>query len=216
MTTLRTLATQVTRDKKGVAAIEFAFIAPPLFLLIMAGVDLAHQSYVRTVLQGALNSVARTAAVENPVIGTSGTTIEQQVANLIRDRVRTVAPGAVVTVTQESFFEFSNIGNPEKLMRDKNKNQRYNEADGDCYEDANRNNTYDTDTGIQGRGNANDVVFYEATVVMPRLMRALAMGPVSTHVTLKQQTAVRNQPFGERPIPPVICGAGEVWEEEDD
>lgn len=202
----RRLVPRLRRDRRGVTAMEFALITPPMMLLLMGGLDLAHQSFVRTVMQGALNNIARTAAVEDPIIQARGSTITEQVQNAIRDRILTIAPRASVEVTQESFFEFSNIGNPEVLMRDNDGDGQYDAADDDCYEDANRNDIFDTDTGIQGRGDANDVVFYTATVQMPRLIPVHTLLPVSPTVTLQQQTAVRNQPFGVRPIPPVVCG----------
>lgn len=211
MTGMRPLAC-LQRESEGGALVEFAFLLPVMLALLIGGMDLAHQSYVRTVLQGALNNTARTAAVENPQFAADGDTIAEQVEAAIRDRMAPIAPGAIVEVTQESFFDFTNIGNPEKLMQDDNENGQYDEDDGDCFEDVNRNGRYDTDTGVQGRGNANDVVFYRAELSMDRLFPSHVFLPIASRTSMVLETAVRNQPYGERPTPPVVCGD----EEEDD
>ena len=197
----------LTADQKGGAIVEFAMIAPVMLLLLIGGLDMAHQSYVRTLLQGALNDAARKAAVEDPIFSSSGDTLEEKIEESVRRIVGSPAVGSEIKVTQESFFDFSSIGNPEKLMRDNNSNGAFDESEGDCYEDANINGEYDTDTGASGRGSANDVVFYTANVKMPRLFPTHAFMPVSPDVEMTIETAVRNQPYGERPTPPVICGA---------
>ena len=114
---------------------------------------------------------------------------------------------ANIDVTQRGFFDFSNIGNPEKLMTDNNANGQFDAGDGDCWQDANFNGTYDTDTGAgtAGRGNASDVVFYKAEISMPRLFPIHTLLPISPTTSMALETAVRNQPFGDQPDPPVLC-----------
>ena len=51
------------RDEDGAAIIEFAFVAGPMVLLLLGGLELGYNSYVRSTMQGALNDAARTAAV---------------------------------------------------------------------------------------------------------------------------------------------------------
>ncbi len=83
-----------------------------MLLLLMGGLELGYNSYVRSTMQGALNDAARTAAVEFPIINVPGSTVEEQVENLIEETVKHVAPNASITVTQKSYFEFSAIGKP--------------------------------------------------------------------------------------------------------
>lgn len=196
--------TTLLQDEQGVTIIEFALILAPMLLMIIGGLDVGYQSYLRLMMQGALNDAARTAAVENPIIGIDGDTVEEQVENMIRSAV--VAPNSEITVTQKSYFDFSDIGNPERLMKDNNNNGRFDAVDNDCWEDANGNGRYDIDAGADGNRGANDVVFYTVNLKMPRLFPTHAFLPgLSNTLEYQFQTAVRNQPFDEQEAPGVLC-----------
>jgi Flp pilus assembly pilin Flp len=193
-------------DTRGVTIIEFAIVAPVLILMLVGGFDLAHQSYVRSVLQGALNDAARRAAVEDPTFIAAGDTLEERVANLIIGQVEPLTPDAEIVITQSNFYDFSGIGNPEKLMTDVDDNGQYDESDGDCFADLDEDGEYDTDTGRTGIGGANDVVFYEATLTMPRLVPLHGFLGGSPEYNLRAETAIRNQPYEVQRTPPVVCG----------
>ena len=196
------------RDQRGATIVEFAVIAMPMCVLLMGGLELGYNSYVRSTLQGALHDAARVAAVENPILASEGDTVEEQVANMIKDTVAHVAPNAVVDVDQKSYFEFSSIGDPEKLMTDNNDNGKFDSGDGDCFEDANGNGTFDEDQGkSNSHGGASDVVLYTATVEAPRILPLDAFIPsVGKKVSYKLRAAVRNQPYANQATPAVICG----------
>ncbi|QYJ06471.1 TadE/TadG family type IV pilus assembly protein [Qipengyuania flava] len=197
---------QLRRDEEGATIVEFAMIAAPMLLLLLGGLDLGYQSYIRSTMQGALNDAARAAAVENPIIGVSGNTVEEQVENLIKNTVSPISPNATISVTQKSYFDFSSVGNPEKLMTDNNGNGLYDDDDGDCFEDANGNGTFDTDAGADGIGGADDVVLYTATISAPRLMPIHAFLPgLGSTIEYTLETAVRNQPYETQATPSVIC-----------
>ena len=93
-------------DDRGAAIIEFAFVAGPMVLLLLGGLELGYNSYVRSTMQGALNDAARKAAVEFPIIDVEGDTVSEQVENMIRTTVQHVAPKAEVKVTPKSYFDF--------------------------------------------------------------------------------------------------------------
>ncbi|MEC7624746.1 MAG: TadE family protein, partial [Pseudomonadota bacterium] len=194
--------------QRGATIVEFAVIAMPMCVLLMGGLELGYNSYVRSTLQGALHDAARVAAVENPILVTEGDTVEEQVANMIKDTVAHVAPNAVVDVDQKSYFEFSSIGEPEKLLTDNIGNGKYDASDEDCFEDANGNGTFDPDSGKSGtNGGADDVVLYTAKVSAPRILPLDRLVPgVSEKVEYTLRAAVRNQPYGQQPTAPVICG----------
>lgn len=204
MTLFRTLR-QVAKDTQGATIVEFGFVALPMCILLVGGLDLAHQSYVRTVMQGALNDSARRAAVERPDLAGDGDTLEEQIEDSIRQVVGPIAADAVIDVDQKSYFDFSNIGNPEKLMTDVNGNGEFDEADGDCWEDMNENGEFDVDGGSEGKGGASDVVFYRASITMPRLFSGSMFGADYGTMRMELQTAVRNQPYGTQSAAPVIC-----------
>ncbi len=197
---------RLRRDERGVTIVEFAMVALPLSMLLMGGFDLGHQAYIRAVMQGALNDAARKASVQDPAFTAKGSTTEERVTNTIKDQLKTITPGATIDVTMSSYFDFSGIGNPEKLASDVNGNGQYDAADGDCFYDANGNGKYDTDAGSDGLGGANDVVFYQAHILMPRLMPVAQLLGFSPNYDMTVATAVRNQPYGTQPTPPVLCG----------
>ena len=204
----RPIIRRLGRDQRGATIVEFAVIAMPMCVLLMGGLELGYNSYVRSTLQGALHDAARVAAVENPILATDGDTVEEQVANMIKETVAHVAPNAVVDVDQKSYFEVSSIGEPEKLMTDNNGNGKYDASDEDCFEDANGNGTFDPDSGKSGtNGGADDVVLYTAKVSAPRILPLDRLVPgISEKVEYTLRAAVRNQPYGQQPTAPVICG----------
>tara|TARA_R110000751_G_scaffold2018_18_gene10452 strand:- start:239523 stop:240146 length:624 start_codon:yes stop_codon:yes gene_type:complete len=203
---LRTSLHKLRSDERGATIVEFAFIVGPMLLLLMGGLELGYNSYVRSTMQGALNDAARTAAVEFPIINVPGSTVEEQVENLIEETVKHVAPNASIEVTQKSYFEFSAIGNPEKLMTDNNGNGQFDADDNDCWEDANGNGSYDTDAGKTGNGGADDVVLYSASISTPRILPLQNFLPgVGPTMEYTLQTAVRNQPYDKQATAAVIC-----------
>ena len=53
------------RDHRGVSTIEFALLAPVLFLVLLGLFDLMYAVYVRSVLEGAVVKAGRDSALEN-------------------------------------------------------------------------------------------------------------------------------------------------------
>jgi len=198
--TIRKLA----RDNRGIAAVEFGIIVVPLMIVLLGALDLGYQSYVRAQLQGVLNDVARTATVESPDFsGYSGASTEEQIENAIEERVNNIARNATYTIEQSSFYEFSGVGDAEKLLTDFNDNGQYDT--GDCFEDINNNGTFDLDAGDSGQGGADDVVYYDVTMTMPRIVPVASLIGLSNTYTINARAAVRNQPFADQAIPPTVC-----------
>ncbi|MEO1170178.1 MAG: TadE/TadG family type IV pilus assembly protein [Pseudomonadota bacterium] len=186
------------------AATEFGLLVVPLMIVLLGAFDLGYQSYVRAQLQGVLNDVARTAVVENPDFsGFSGTSTEERIENAIEERVNDIARNATYTIEQTSFYEFSGVGNAEKLLTDNNGNGEYDT--GDCFEDINSNGTFDTDAGASGQGGADDVVFYEVTISMPRIVPMTDLIGMPANYTINARAAVRNQPYDDQAVPPTVC-----------
>ena len=203
----RRLSRALASDQRGSTLVEFALILAPMLMILIGGLDVGYQSYARTVMQGALNDAARRASVENPVLHGEGETMEEQIADGIRQVAGKLAADATITVTQRSFFDFSTIGSPEKLMTDHNDNGEFDEADGDCWQDYNGNGSFDTDGGSDGRGGADDVAFYRAEITMPRLFPIDAFIPsLGDEISIEVETAMRNQPYDEQAEPVVLCG----------
>ncbi|MEZ5681381.1 MAG: TadE/TadG family type IV pilus assembly protein [Erythrobacter sp.] len=199
---------RVAGNEEGVTTVEFGLLLLPFLMMLMGGMDLGHQFYIRGVTQGALDDVSRRASVEEPKFIASGNTLEERVENTLKEQINNVAPKATYTITQRNFFDFNGIGNPERLMTDVNGNGKFDNVDGDCFEDLNENNAYDLDSGRVGLGGANDVAFYSVRVVMPRLFPTAQLLGFSPNIDFTIETAVRNQPYANQATPPVICGDG--------
>ena len=140
-----------------------------------------------TVSKSVLHRVARDAS--------TGEMTAEQIEQQVNDGLDAlVLKDAVISVTTESYFDFTNIGKPEKLTVDNNGN---GEVDpGDCFIDNNGNDVFDTDYGIAGTGGPDDIVNYKIEITSPRLFPLASMMGLDETMTISNSTAVRNQPYG--------------------
>jgi len=174
-------------DQRGATLVEFGLVAGPFLLMLLGIMDLGYRGYVDTVSKSVLHQVARDASTGEMTTAQ----IEQQVNDGLDDLV---LKNAVINVSTESYFDFTNIGKPEKLTVDNNNN---GEVDpGDCFIDNNNNDVFDTDYGITGTGGPDDIVSYKIEIVSPRLFPLATMIGLDDTMTISNSTAVRNQPYG--------------------
>ena len=193
-------------DQRGIAATEFALLLIPMCLVLMGGLDMGVQVYYKSQLQGALNEVARTATVETPIVSTAGATLDARIENAIKARVGTLVENPTYTITKTNYYQYSRIGQPERLTTDVNGNGRYDAAT-DCYEDANNDGSYSTSSGRAGRGGADDIVIYEVTVRANRLLPVVGLFGASPQYVMTAKASARNQPFANQARPQVRCPA---------
>ncbi|WP_325230266.1 TadE/TadG family type IV pilus assembly protein [Sphingobium sp.] len=186
----------MVRNQRGATLVEFGFVAFPLCLVIMGIGDLAYQSYLNAVTKGVLDRAARAASV--------GTLNATQIDSFISNQMSTVmSKQATVSVVKTSYYNFSRIGKPEKILTDTAPLGSYNS--GDCFEDANGNGTYDTSSGSAGLGGADDIVYYQVNVSMPRLFpMAKLLGWPATQ-TATSSVILRNQPWANQAAPAKVC-----------
>lgn len=206
MSGFRATFMRLARDEQGATIVEFAFVLPPFLLLLLGGLDLAYLSYVKAVAQGALNDAARQATVQDPFFAASGSTLEKRIENTISSQLDIIAINGKYDIKQRNYFDFNDLGNPERIFTDKNNNGRYDAKDDDCFEDFNRNGKFDLKGGDTGIGGANDVVFYTVDVEIPRLFPAGLLFGTFANYEFSVRTAVRNQPYKTQANPPVLCG----------
>lgn len=190
-------------DEQAVTAVEFGLLAVPLCLLLFVFLDLGYQIYVRAVLQGALNDAARTASVENPDFGTSVGTVEQRVQGAIKSQVGTLVKNGKYEIETSSYYRFSQVGRPERLITDKNSNGQYDP--GDCWQDTNPNDTFDMSAGQQGLGGADDIVFYNVLLTAPRLFPLVSMLGAPENYSIRARAAIRTQPYAQQRQPEIVC-----------
>lgn len=187
----RGISGNLKNDQSGVTLVEFAFVAPVLFVLLMGTLDLGHQLYTRAVLAGEMQKAGRDSSLE------TGTAQATALDTKVRTAVQNVAQNATVSFTRNSFRDFSDASASEP------ENWTDTNADGTCnagepYEDANNNNVWDADGGNDGQGGAKDAVVYTATVSYPRLFPMAGLAGLPDTVTLEATTVLRNQPYSDQ------------------
>ena len=135
-------------------------------MVVMGFCELGYRGYVRSTLQGSLNDIARTAAVEDPDLAGTGT-LEDRIKKQMRDRMGLLSGDATFDFKINNFSKFGSVGKAEALVTDANGNGKY--APGDCWEDSNPNKSFDLSAGQAGIGGADDVVVYNVTMTTPHL-----------------------------------------------
>jgi Flp pilus assembly protein TadG len=200
----RGILSRLRKDKEGITIVEFAFVSPVLMLLVCGTMEICYDLYQRSVIQGVIQRAARKAAVGGLSSG--------QVDLYIKDKVKPVLPGSsrndpnAISILKKSYYNFSNVNKKEKITRDINNNDVFDSTT-DCYEDANRNGSYDQAAGAgqNGLGGADDIVYYEVSVTTPRLFPVVGMMGFSENVSITTKTVIRNQPFSVQNAPVEVC-----------
>src|SRR5689334_948593 len=98
--------------EEGVTAIEFGLVAPVLVLFLFVFLDMGYWVYVRSTIAGALENTARSAGVGGANVDSAA------LQNAVEAQVRNAAPQATFVWDPRSYYQFSGIGKPEKLITD--------------------------------------------------------------------------------------------------
>lgn len=181
---------RLRRDASGATIVEFAVVLPVLSLLLLGLLDLGYRSYATSMVQGALHDASRMATVGNFTLTQIDTRVKARLANF--------ANNSTVTTSTTSYYDFSGVSQAEKIVGDTAPLNTYNA--GDCFEDANGNNSYNTDRGRDSTGGADDIVRYQVTITYPRIVPLGGFMGWSNTQTITQNTVLRNQPFAGRTI----------------
>jgi Flp pilus assembly pilin Flp len=186
---------RLTKDKKGIAAVEFAVIAPVFLVVLMGGMDFGHTLYVQAVLQGAIQKAARDNTLDTSTSAAAITAIDTEV----RGAVSNINKDANLQITRRFYRTFSQASAkiPE-VWTDTNTNGVCDL--GEPYVDANNNGFWDADGGDEGQGGARDVTIYKATMTYPRLFPTNTLIGFPANVTITAQTVLSNQPYGEQGV----------------
>lgn len=191
---IQRLLSSLHRDERGVSAVEFAMISPALFVMLFGLFDLSYNMYTAEMLQGAIQKAARDSTIE----GAPGDSA--QLDATVTKAVHAVAPHATLTFERTSHANFTDTGRPEDWT-DLNDDGTCN--NGEPYEDANDNGTWDA-LGKAGFGGARDAVLYSVTINYKRAFPIAKFIPGQTDdLTLVANTVLRNQPYGQSDSPPV-------------
>lgn len=171
-------------DTDGVSIVEFALIAPALMVMLMGLMDVSYNVYATAILEGTIQEAARDSTIE----AASTNSLDQ----MIKEDVQDLVPDATFTFERKAYAQFSDVSRAEDFT-DVNGDGVCN--DGEPFEDANGNNSYDSDRGIDGLGGARDAVLYTATMSYPRAFPIAPLIGIDPSFTVSASTVLRNQPF---------------------
>jgi Flp pilus assembly pilin Flp len=189
---------QLYQNQRGATIIEFAFVAPTLILLLLAGFDFSYGQYVGSVLQGEVQKSGRDAALEG------STSALASLDGRVRTRVDTLVENATYTITRKNVASFERAGQAEPFI---DAVHGGNPLDGICnqgeaYTDENGNSSFDSaaTAGSDGQGGARDITVYSVRVSYPRLFPLNGLLGLPTTVTQTATTVLRNQPYGQQAV----------------
>lgn len=184
---LRTLR----RDERGATLVEFAMVAPVLLLTLLGLFEMGYNYYIQAQLQGAIQQAARNSTIEGAADNTA------EIDNRVEHAVHMIVPHAEIGFSRTSYTNFNDVSQPEDFT-DIDGNGTC--SDGEPFEDANANGTWDQDRGNAGQGGARDAVLYVVSVSYRRLFGVARLIGFPEMFTTEATTVVRNQPFGDQMI----------------
>lgn len=174
------------RDERGVTIVEFAIIAPVLLITILGMFDMGYNLYVQTILKGAVQKAARDSTIEGADANSAA--IDAAVSSAVHG----IAANAQVSFSRKAYSTFGDVGQPEDFS-DLNGDGACDE--GEPFEDANRNGSWDPDRGREGTGSARDAVLYIVTIRYPRAFPIGRLIGISDTFSTDAETVLRNQPY---------------------
>jgi Flp pilus assembly protein TadG len=189
---------QLRADKRGIAAVEFAVIAPVFLVVLMGGMDFGHTLYTQAVLQGAVQKAARDSALEDG----GSPTRQAAVDAVVREQALTLMNTADVQITRRGYRSFSQAAAAQaETWTDSDGNGTCN--GGEVYSDANLNGQWDRDGSAASQGGAKDVTVYTVTMTYPRLFPTNTLIGFPANTTIQAQTVLQNQPYADQanPVP---------------
>lgn len=183
---------QLSADRRGVTAVEFGLIAPALLVVMMGIFELGYEIYAKTMLQGSIQEAARLSTIEGAASNMAS------IDTRVTEAVHGVVPSATLAFDRKSYTNFSDVGLPEDYT-DSNDNDSCD--NGEPFEDANGNGTWDSDRGANGLGGARDAVLYTVTVTYDRPFPLARLVPGMTDtLTTTASTVLRNQPYDDQHV----------------
>lgn len=174
-------------DNRGAVFIEFALIAPVFLMLVIGTFDIGQMAYAKSVLEGAVQKAARDSSLE--------TASTLQADNMVKSMVQPVLPGVQITTTRTSYFDFVDVGRPER-WNDANNNGTCD--NNESYVDENSNGNWDRDIGVTGNGGASDVIIYTVQATYTPVFRIPFMPSQWSQRTLTSTAVRKNQPFAQQ------------------
>jgi len=175
--------------ESGIAALEFAFIAPVFILLLMGIIEFSMIMFTSTVMESATNTTARLGKTGYVPPGLSRA---QAIIENIENRTLGLLDPNKITLSNQIYSNLDKIGQPEPCI-----NPTSSPCPGTAgvnFQDINGNGQWDPDMGKAGEGGAGDIVVY--TVSYPwKVNTPIVSSIIGSTITLTARTVVKNEPF---------------------
>jgi len=181
----------VLRCTAASAAVEFALAAPILFLLIVGMFEIAMVMFISVTVEGGLREAARFGITGAAPVGL---TRQQQIMNILDAHTLGLIDIATATITFKAYDSFGDIGQPEPFNDISPANGIYDL--GEPFTDLNGNSQWDADRGVDGVGNAGEIVLYKINydwLLFTPIIANMLTGGDALHMSAS--VAVRNEPF---------------------
>lgn len=188
------IRTGICNDESGATLVEFAIILPTFMLLLFGVMDFGFNSYVRSVVAGAVQEAARDSSLEGAAVDGATDLIDDRLENSVRTLLPNL-PEDGITIERLSYFSFADVNRPEAFTDADGNGECDN---GELFEDENGNGNWDPDVGEEGLGGARDVVLYTIDVEYDRLFPIYKLINASEKVTISASTVLQNQPYAQQ------------------
>jgi Flp pilus assembly protein TadG len=186
---------KTSRDRSGIAAVEFALLAPTMILLICGSLEMGDMIMARMTLDGAVVEAARVATASLETSETARTAAMRASIENTMSSFHT-APGTSISIQTTVYRDFS-TAYPENFT-DTNGNGVHDATE--PFTDRNANGKWDAAVPISGTlGGPGDVVSYTAIYPKDILFGFLpGLLNLGTQFTLKATTVMRNEAVARR------------------
>jgi Flp pilus assembly protein TadG len=182
-------------DQRGIATVEFGLVGGVFCMMLLGAFDLSHTVYVRSIAEGAMQSAARSSALQ-----TGSEAAKQAAVDLkVKNQILLLNKSAQVTFSRRYYKSFTAALNAKHEMDINNavplKNNNGQCEAGETYADANNNGFYDLDGGDAGQGGAQDTVVYTTSITYPRMFPVSGLVGWDRNINIKATTVMQNQPY---------------------
>lgn len=180
------------RAEDGVSAIEFAIIAPVLMLLMFGIVEFATIMLLANIMENATSISSR---LGKTGYAASGKSREETIRDSVAERAGNLIDPSKLEITSRYYEQFDQIGDAEP-WNDANTNGIPETGE---YNDINGNGQWDSDMGLAGYGDAEDIVVYTIRYpwgVMTPIMREV-IADDNGDFQLTAHAVVKNEPFDD-------------------